>query len=244
MLNLNKILKTEKSANSDAKSKLAAPRREIFAALNRLKQNHALIYLSLGQNGQNTYQSIILDVDAETDTITIDELFPNKLILKIGDQVSVTIRESKHHSLTFHTKVKDLDEEGDHPSYILSLPEYVDSHQRREAFRLPIKGQANWDNTNTLCKEAQVEDISISGVKLSMPETPLAVGGEIENCQLQFSTLSFTCDLKVTRIDNSNERPDVTTIGARMTTLDPAERRKLEQFLMQQQRHYRLRSAY
>lgn len=245
MLNLNKILKLDNLVGNANQAKSTSHHHsEAFTVLNKLKQSHALIYLSLGNNTQNSYQSIILDVDSDAGTISIDELFPNKLILNVGDQVLVTTRETKQKSMTFHTRVQNILNNGTQTSYVLSLPDYVDSHQRREAFRLPIKGQANWEEEDLHSRQAKVMDISLSGVKLSVAKAPLEIGSEIENCELLFSTLRLTCDLKVTRIDKNEEQTDITTIGARMTTLSMAERRKLEQFLMQQQRQSRLQSAY
>ena len=238
MLNLNKMLNPlHSSSENDRKDSVEV--EETYDALNKLQQSHALIYVSLGQHSQNTYQSIILDVDAETATIAIDELFPSGLALKTGDQVSVTIRESTQHSLTFNTRVKAQQSEAGQTSYVLSLPSYLDAHQRREAFRLAVRGKASWEENDFSPVHAKVKDISISGVKLTMPEAALQVGNEIEDCELKFSSLNLTCDLKVTRIDNS-EHPEMVTVGARMLTLGAAEKRKLEQFLMQQQRQNRL----
>ncbi|MBR9911026.1 MAG: PilZ domain-containing protein [Gammaproteobacteria bacterium] len=158
----------------------------------------------------------------------------------------MTVRISKHRSLTFHTRVAERLNDGDQPSYSLVLPSQLDGHQRRDAFRLATQGSARWQMGSIEIDQARVSDISISGVQISLPETPgdsppLAVGEAIENCNLQIASLNLHCDLRVARIAEADS--GITTIGAQMVTLDSSERRQLEQFIMREQRLQRLRSA-
>lgn len=244
MLNLTRMLSSLRPQIPAATIELDNEAEKILSSLERIQKTHALIYVSLGSKGEHAYQSIIVDVDRQNAAIEIDKLFPDGLLLNEGDRVSVTIRHSREQSLTFQSRVAKRRDEGQAISYTLSLPNHLDGHQRREAFRLPTRGQIRWqDEQSNEAEAAHITNISVTGVQFALPlalESTLEVGEQIADCHLQLASLDLICDLRVTRKSPSERDPEITNIGAKLVTLDPEKRRKLEQFIMREQRYQRV----
>lgn len=216
---------------------------KICDSLDTLRRKHALIYVSFSGAAENAYQSIILDLDREQGCFEIDELFPVGFLLEVGHKIAVTVRHNAEQSLTFYSSVRERRSVNGSTSYILNLPVHVDGHQRRDAFRLETRGDVHWGVQGSW-DSARVQDISISGIRLSVPEelgSEFQIGSDIESATINLRGMDVTTDLKVTRKSANDETGDL-IVGARMTTLTPATRRKLEQFIMREQRHHRNRA--
>lgn len=215
--------------------------REVYLNLFDVQRSHALIDVAIDGVDAH-YQSIILGVDPEGGTITIDELFPGGFVGLAGQPVTVTVRLDGSRRLTFNTHiVARRDDDNAIDSYALALPESLDYNQRRGAFRLQLG--AGWAVVSEFrgpdqqhCS-ARVRDLSSTGIRLELPQAlPLSAGDVLEDLQFEFAGRNYHCVADVRTVINPDERADRFLIGAAFRDLPRLEQRSLERMIMQMQR--------
>jgi hypothetical protein len=107
---LRRWLKRAGSADIAVNANPAAPTddlralREVYLNLFDVQRSHALIDVAIDGVDAH-YQSIILGVDPERGTISIDELFPAGFVGLPGQPVTVTVRLDGSRRLTFNTHI-------------------------------------------------------------------------------------------------------------------------------------------
>jgi c-di-GMP-binding flagellar brake protein YcgR len=213
--------------------------REVYLNLFDVQRSHALIDVTI-DGIEARYQSIILGVDPEAGTVTIDELFPRDFVGLPGQPVSITVRLAGSRRLTFASRIVERrrDAEGT-VLYQLALPETLDYNQRRGAFRLKL-GQG-WAVASEFVTPdasrcaATVRDLSSTGIRLQVRNTaPLNEGDVLQNLQFEFAGRSFQCRADVRSVRDDGEQG--TVIGAAFLDLPRVEQRSLERMIMQLQR--------
>lgn len=211
--------------------------QSIYRKLEQFRKDHSLIYVALADQENEWHQSLILDVDIEANTISIDELFPGNITLFQGQLMNVSLKKDDNQTLAFQSKLLLENADQSYRSYTLALPEYIENHQRRSAYRLATQGKIRWDDSDSTCSEGKILDLSATGVRIQLdhPADELSSGDHLTNCQLNVPSLSLQCDVEVTRLSEDNKY----LVGGRLTDLEPPQQRSLEQYLVQAQRHQR-----
>ncbi len=215
--------------------------REVYLNLFDVQRSHALIDVAIDGVDAH-YQSIILAVDPERATITIDELFPAGFIGLPGQPVTVTVRLDGSRRLTFNTHIVNRrDDENAIDSYVLALPASLDYNQRRGAFRLQMG--SGWAVVSEFrapdqqhCS-ARVRDLSSTGIRLELQQPlPLHEGDVLEDLQFEFAGRNYHCLADVRSVISTDERADRFLVGAAFRDLPRLEQRSLERMIMQRQR--------
>lgn len=217
--------------------------RHVYLGLFDVQRSHALIDVAV-DGVDARYQSIILGVDPEAGTVTIDELFPRGFVGLPGQALTVSVRLDGSRRLSFGTHILERGSDDDGVElYRLMLPETLDYNQRRGAYRLKL-GQG-WSIPSEFrtpdqrrCR-ATVRDLSSTGIRLVVEGTagqpaPFGEGDVLSNLQFDFAGRSFRCLADVRNV--SSEQPGGTVIGAAFRGLSRLERRSLERMIMQVQR--------
>ena len=215
--------------------------REIYLSLFDIQQSHALIDVTI-DGVQARYQSIILDVDPERGTVTIDELFPPGFVGLSGQQVTVSVRIDDSRKLTFKTYIASRRaDDRDIDTYYLALPENLDYNQRRGAFRLQLGRNAQAVSEFIAPDQqpisARIRDLSSTGIRVELPHSvALQEGDVLEDFKFEFAGRTFYCNADVRNLSGDADRKTPLTVGAMFRDLPRADQRSLERMIMQKQR--------
>ena len=113
---------------------------EIVANLRQLQQNHDPLIITFHERNQR-FQSYVINVDRDKDLLILDELVPNdgERYLANGEAFSV---EAFHDGVRVAWKCEQSVRITEHEGarcYFSPMPLEVIYHQRRSAFRAPLK---------------------------------------------------------------------------------------------------------
>lgn len=212
--------------------------RQVYLNLFDVQRSHALIEVVVDGTDAH-YQSIILGLDPEAGTMTIDELFPAGFVGLPGQPLTVIVRLDGKRRLSFSTTILARENEGGLESYRLAMPEFVDYNQRRGAYRLQLRGGwravSQFRAPNQHRCSATVRDLSSTGIRLVLDEpTELAEGDVLADLQFQFAGRSFQCQADVRNVQQNEN--DGIVLGAAFRDMSRVEQRSLERMIMQMQR--------
>jgi len=215
--------------------------RQVYLTLFDVQRAHALLDVCV-EGVEGRYQSIILGVDPEAGTVTIDELFPRGFIGLPGQSLTVNVRLDGSRRLSFVTHIIERRRGADAVElYQLMMPQTLDYNQRRGAFRLKLgQGWAMVSEFRAADRQrrvAAVRDLSSTGIRLALPDglaEPLNEGDTLDNLQFEFAGRNFQCRADVRNI--GRDEAGGTVIGAAFRGLSRLEQRSLERMIMQVQR--------
>lgn len=241
---LRRIFNRQYLKNSLKTSPNPTPQRDTFAArqvylnLFDVQRSHSLIEVAVDGSDAH-YQSIILALDPEAGTMTIDELFPNGFVGLAGQPLTITVRLDGKRRLSFTSQILARESEEGLESYRLTLPEFVDYNQRRGAFRLQLRG--GWDTVSQFrapnqhrCS-ATVRNLSSTGIRLELQEPAAVVEGDVlTDLEFQFAGRNFQCQADVRNV--ALKDGDNLVVGAAFRDMSKVEQRSLERMIMQMQR--------
>jgi c-di-GMP-binding flagellar brake protein YcgR len=212
--------------------------RQVYLNLFDVQRSHALIEVAVDGSDAH-YQSIILALDPEAGSMTIDELFPAGFVGLPGQPLTITVRLDGKRRLTFSTQILARQNDEGVESYRLVLPEVVDYNQRRGAFRLQLRG--GWGTVSQFLApdrhrcSATVRDLSSTGIRLELQDAPqVATGDVLTDLQFEFAGRSFQCQADVRNV--MQDASDNVVVGAAFVDLSRVEQRSLERMIMQMQR--------
>jgi len=219
--------------------------RQLYLTLYQIMRDHIFIYLTVDQDSQ-IFQSIILDIDPEKKTITIDDLFPQKHrfigleghILNIATQIDGT----RHY---FKSKIIQMNKQGYAISYTVDIPEEMSEVQRRKSFRLnltPTKQFAiRFLNAQLKHEIGKLRNISIDGAgfdaegDLSQFWQPESI---LENCELILEGEKvFDLDLTIKTCQIIPTQHQIMSyIGVEFNDLTENQKNKLYKMIIKKQR--------
>lgn len=220
---------------------------EIFANLRHLQDHHDPLIISFPERSQR-FQSYLVAIDRERGLLALDELVPNdgERFLKNGETFKV---EGFHDGVRIAWECQQsvqIGELDDARCYWSDLPNEVIYHQRRNAFRAPLKqGQllsielAGDKLSNSI--KGQLLDISATGCRLRFQGdlgSRLQAGQIYErlSVKLPFGTISTAAEL---RHLSYQDKLDITYVGMRFYRMEGLAQRSIERFVYQVQREAR-----
>ncbi|MBL4867148.1 MAG: flagellar brake protein [Pseudomonadales bacterium] len=236
---LNKIF-NRKKVTEKASPKL----RDIYMTLFKIKRNHSFVQVKfVGDHA--IYQSMILDVDPDERTLTIDELFPKDegFVGMAGHNVTLTVRD-KGVVISFDTEVIQRGESDGASLYVIRLPSEIAKDQRRGAFRIDVENENHIrikiespEHCHLLVK---VRDLSATGVRLEIEgdqSETLKAGLVLQSCRIKLGDFGeLLCNLDVRNLRNSEEPYDHTIVGGKFIDISVDQGRVLEKFIIKEQR--------
>lgn len=216
--------------------------------LNRLKRDHKLVSVVI-DDVDGEYQSMLLSIDVASGKVVMDQLHPKKdnEAELLGRKINVSV-SGEGIPTRFQSEIIDIQQHRGHQELILALPSQVEAIQRRSSYRVPLKETREVQASVSLQQHqhnvfAKALNLSVDGIRLEVP-------GD-HNDMLDATTSMFLrvgdeplMRLKV-RIRNMEIRGDddsiKTCLGAEFVTVDPAQKKILEKFILQLQQEMRQR---
>lgn len=225
---------------------LTAP-LEIVANLRQLQQGHDPLVITFSERNQR-FQSYVIEVDRDKKLLLLDELMPRdgERYLANGEAFNV---EAFHDGVRVAWKcehdVRITEHEGSR-CYLSQIPLEVTYHQRRNAFRAPLKKaelikiELAGDKLRTILA-GQLLDISATGCKLRFAgdiSSNLQSGQVYERFTARFPFGAMTTAVEVRHVQ-FEEKANTTFVGARFYNINGQEQRLVERFVYQLQREAR-----
>lgn len=225
---------------------LKAP-MEIVANLRQLQQDHDPLIITFHERNQR-FQSYVIEADRDKNLLILDELMPSdgERYLISGETFSV---EAFHDGVRVAWKCEQNVRIAEHQGarcYFSPMPTEVLYHQRRSAYRAPIK-QAELikielaGNKLRTALPGQLLDISATGCKLRFPgdiSSSLQAGQVHESFSARFPFGVMTTPVEIRHVQYE-DKVDTTFVGARFHRISGQEQRQVERFVFQLQREAR-----
>ncbi|MFZ3152944.1 flagellar brake protein [Pseudomonas sp.] len=220
---------------------------EIVANLRQLQQHHDPLIITFHERNQR-FQSYVIEVDREKNLLILDELMPSdgERYLTSGEAFNVeAFHEGVRVAWQCQQSVRIAEHEGAR-CYFSPMPLEVTYHQRRSAFRAPLKQtelikiELAGDKLRTV-HAGHLLDISATGCKLRFPGNisgSLQAGQVYESFTARFPFGAMTTAIEMRHVQYE-EKVDTTFIGARFHRISGQEQRLVERFVYQLQREAR-----
>ena len=220
---------------------------EIASNLRMLLESHDPLIITF-QDRTQRFQSYVVDVNRENNTLVLDEMIPREGERFLEDGIPFRV-EGFHDGVriawecTTQLSIGDLN---DHRCYRGALPREVVYHQRRNAFRAALK-------------LAHLIDVEIAGDKLGTPVNGKLLDVSATGCKLRFEgdisqslqlgqvyerfSAALPFGLMTTPVElrylHFEERFNITFAGLRFHNISGAVQRQVERFVYQLQREAR-----
>jgi c-di-GMP-binding flagellar brake protein YcgR len=220
---------------------------EIVANLRQLQQHHDPLIITFEGRSQR-FQSFVIEVDRDKQRVVLDEMIPHdgERFLQNGEAFKVeAYRDGVKISWQCEHGVHITEHEGAR-CYLSPLPVEAIYHQRRSAFRAPLKQSELIKVTlagDKLCDShsGHLLDISATGCKLRFSGNLSEVLQPAQvyerfTAQTPFGVLTAPVEMRHIQY---NEKLDITFVGARFYRIDGAAQRLVERFVYQLQREAR-----
>jgi c-di-GMP-binding flagellar brake protein YcgR len=220
---------------------------EIVANLRQLQQNHDPLIITFHERNQR-FQSYVINVDRDKNLLILDELVPNdgERYLANGEAFNVeAFHEGVRVAWKCEQSVRITEHEGAR-CYFSPMPLEVTYHQRRSAFRAPLKQselikiELAGDKLRTAIP-GHLLDISATGCKLRFPgniSSSLQAGQVYERFTARFPFGAMTTAIEMRHVQYE-DKVDTTFVGARFHRINGQEQRLVERFVYQLQREAR-----
>ncbi|MEX6503096.1 flagellar brake protein [Pseudomonas zhanjiangensis] len=220
---------------------------EIVANLRQLQQNHDPLIITFEGRNQR-FQSYVIEADRDKNQLVLDEMIPNdaERFLNNGELFNI---EAFHEGVRVAWQCRQpvaISEYQGARCYICPMPEEVHYHQRRNAFRAPLKqsDQVKVELAGDKLSSplpGQLLDISATGCKLRLSGDAtrgLKTGQVYESftAQLPFGAMTTAVELRYLQYE---EKLDVTVAGVRFYRMSGLVQRQVERFVYQLQREAR-----
>ncbi len=220
---------------------------EIVANLRQLQQHHDPLVITFHERNQR-FQSYLIEVDRDNNRLILDEMIPNdaERFLQNGEPFRIE---------AFHEGVRvaweclqpvQIDQHQGARCYFSPMPEEVHYHQRRNAYRAPLKQteQIKIELAGAKLRSpitGLLLDISATGCKVRLPgnvASSLHSGQVYERftAQLPFGAMTTAVELRHVQYE---EKLDTTFAGVRFHRMSGLEQRQVERFVYQLQREAR-----
>ena len=216
--------------------------QQVLFRLQQARDNREFVEVSLPHD-DTVYQSLLLELDQEENTLLIDELFPGSAFVTPGQNLRLSIRQHGGRSLKFQSQVIESYHYDDAPLYVISMPEFIDYDQRRNAYRLPVDAnimvEVDFTAPDNKIYSGRVGDISSGGMSLFLPKPPeceLNYGQRLANVNFEFAQLNIHSDLVVRNLPDIMNAEGEIRIGTEFNGLATGKVRELEQTILQLQR--------
>ncbi len=215
----------------------------ISMALRPLMEKHAIITATLPDSNQ-FFNTALLSIDIQKNTITIDGLHPEK-----GHALFLQTERLTLHStydgidLSFTTTLKRADSEDGMAFYVLDFPERIRYLQRRSAFRVPVSAAkeiiVEVETGEKKIFTGKLSDISVGGMCIrfsKIKELDLSRHTVGTLCCIHFpNNRKIRCLFKACH-SNFVETSNNLHICGSFENLDNSQRRTIERFVIELQR--------
>lgn len=239
---------SNKPAQYQGKTERVEHLPQVIGLLRRIKDHRILLSVRVpGHEG--TYNSLLLEVDADRQCILLDELNPrtgHDLLAQVG-QVRVHC-QCQGVELSFICPVEIGQGREGISFYKAALPAYINYLQRRRNYRVRVTFDMQVPVHLPVDEEhivdGQLFDVSVGGIGFNIDlKTELERGQILENCNIELSNKeSLHTPLEV-RFIQPDPQQRIQRIGAAFVNLEPAQEHAIRRFVTQLERTILRRKA-
>lgn len=225
--------------------------KDHYEALEFLRKNHDWIDVTVTQT-QHSYQSMVLDIDAEHHELLIDELYPATDVDKLqpGDTIEINSR-SRRVQVSFYTRILAHEVIDGKEAFRVELPEEVGRNHSRQAYRVYVQNEEflsiDVPSSDIPISDPRIINLSTEGIKLSFAEDigeQLNKQRHLKGCLIKLPDgFDIDCDIELRNIYHIRTPHPHSLTGGVLTIKHPQQRVKLEQYLASVQRKQRRRES-
>ncbi len=227
-----------------AKSAIRPVNPDTLLRLEQLCRSHSFVEVSFPEQGGRSYQSLILDINAEQRCALIDELFPALTQPVLPGEPIEVVSQGKGLPMRFRSEILSLEIVDGVPACRIALPRKIHAKQRRHYFRMAIPEDIDVslrlplaDGQMKLCK---VNNLSSSGIQLKINRDvtrQLRSSHVLEGARLMLPDKEVIhCDLEVRSYEYRKLPSRHTLVGGRLRCVAQPAQRKLDKLLADLQR--------
>lgn len=215
----------------------------IAAHLGRLQREHLLVKISIAETA-NSFNSMLVKIDAENRTMLLDVLHPSSAHQQIIDKKDFNFYVEQHGiKISFKGSVKKVVEDDEKPAYLIDFPDKLLYQQRREAFRAPISKDTLLTITLTSADKKKtykgmIDNVSRGGLCLRFDHAEKCDFEEFSHLSSQFVTtenIEMTCDVEIRNVTPDSVHRH-TIIGVKFKKLDKQQKRHIQNFALRMER--------
>jgi len=230
----------------------------VCAALSQLVAARSPLHVFL-EHDESAYASVLLSLDRAAGVVLADELQPPVGHRKVtrGSSLHGTARLNGV-ELRFRSTVRAIDTDAPVAAYALDIPRTIDYRERRDAFRtravatrgvrarlleivceepaaLAYSGNPGRLKT-PLCYEANVADVSLDGIRLSLALPHTLESTRVWHCALQLPRGTVHTTIEVRHVLLSRRRDEPDCVGASFVALPESAGRQISRYAASLQR--------
>jgi len=215
----------------------------IAAHLGRLQRGHHLAKINI-DGSSNSFNSMLVSVDAIKHTMLLDVLYPDAAHQQILQKKKFTFQVSHEGvKISFKGTIKKLVEDDGKPAYFINFPDTLIYHQRRQSFRAPISKDTllpitlNDPESDKTC-EGIIINISRGGLGLQFNHGLEYSFKKFNLAYSQFCTtenIEINCDIEIRNITNHPEKKYI-IVGVQFMNLDKEQKKKIQNFALKMER--------
>ncbi|WP_426415672.1 flagellar brake protein [Aestuariirhabdus sp. LZHN29] len=230
----------KRGQDSEAKQQ----REEGRALLKRLSLQHTFIEVTL-EGSDRLYRSLVLAVEEQS--ILIDELFPgsDELRLSKGRRFDIDCSEGGY-NISFSSTLISEEQNDGIPVYRLTVPDYVEHHQRRSAFRVKVPAASRMtvvlSGYGSTSVSGVIVDISSSGVRVHVGGSRhegLDAGTLVPDARFTLEDERIKCQLRICNSAFARRPYTHTVLGCELVGVDSVTQAKLDRYIASLQREQR-----
>jgi len=215
--------------------------------LEELRRSHTFVDVNFVNRDGRSYQSLIINVDVEDNSLLIDELYPldGDMQNLLGEVIEISPC-GKGMPMKFTSTISRIEMYDDSPAYRIELPRTITANQRRKFFRVPVTsaiGIYMRVPINNMAVMAEVKNISASGVGLCIDKNVteyLRANHLLRGVKLLLPDNEVVnCDLEVRSYEYRKKPHRNTIVGARFIDMNPKAQNQMERLMQKLQREAR-----
>lgn len=227
----------------DANTERTTKPRQIARNLQRFKDGRCLLSITIpGQAGR--YNSAILDVDAEHETLVLDEL--NAL-----DGHEALLAHKKFHvacrlngiEYRFASILRSVEQEGGLATYHAVMPTLMQHIQRRDDYRVPVARGSGIEvqiaDSSDPNSKGELADLSLGGLGARLQSQSAPRKGEVlPVCSILLPDADpIRAEVEV-RFSSTDQRHNIVRLGGKFVNLEHQQQHQLARLIKQLEREY------
>lgn len=216
---------------------------------NLMRDNHLMVRVASGEI--LTVTALSFD-KVHNRLLVSDQAERGILYLELGDKVEFfTMLDEQHEYFSFVSKVMRIKTKGAQLTYHMSVPKILKKSRRRLLPRIAVNNHSIIRLGDTSFS-GSIHDLSLDGIGFALrgyyPE-PLDIGSSLDQCQIDIfqprinDNISFDCSINVRRVQFQAKPERSTLIGGIFTQFSAGKESQVSDFLLQEYRRNKLKTA-
>lgn len=217
-----------------------------ISQLKLLQNKQERLEVRLKKSRQSLYQSLVLDIDAEQQSFTIDSLYPALKEQLSALDILIIQRRKPGQVLKFEAEFLRFNQQ---KQLVLALPKQLESKQQRQNFRVYLNQDSGIGLYIQLERKlpCAISNLSSTGIAFTIPgdvSRQIKTGQSLKHCELMLpGNSSLYVDINIKSVNADPGAQLQTQVGGTLSIDDKNAEKQLNQFIWSQQRSQRQREV-